>query len=102
RRHTRSKRDWSSDVCSSDLFSGLNEEIHADIHVKDCDIIDASYQAIGFIEGNVFGVVFENLFINGTGTYVIQIQGGGDATFKNEIGRASCRERRYGAGSEVW
>src|SRR5699024_11322443 len=22
RRHTRSKRDWSSDVCSSDLFSG--------------------------------------------------------------------------------
>src|SRR5207249_4784922 len=26
RRHTRSKRDWSSDVCSSDLSSGL----HAD------------------------------------------------------------------------
>src|SRR5207249_8768561 len=23
RRHTRSKRDWSSDVCSSDLFSVL-------------------------------------------------------------------------------
>src|SRR5207249_5879258 len=23
RRHTRSKRDWSSDVCSSDLFSAL-------------------------------------------------------------------------------
>src|SRR5699024_11745653 len=23
RRHTRSKRDWSSDVCSSDLASGL-------------------------------------------------------------------------------
>src|SRR5699024_11638490 len=22
RRHTRSKRDWSSDVCSSDLFDG--------------------------------------------------------------------------------
>src|SRR5207249_8850369 len=22
RRHTRSKRDWSSDVCSSDLFKG--------------------------------------------------------------------------------
>src|SRR5699024_11263295 len=26
RRHTRSKRDWSSDVCSSDLF--LPDEIH--------------------------------------------------------------------------
>src|SRR5699024_11689543 len=24
RRHTRSKRDWSSDVCSSDLFSQIN------------------------------------------------------------------------------
>src|SRR5699024_11294778 len=24
RRHTRSKRDWSSDVCSSDLISWLN------------------------------------------------------------------------------
>src|SRR5699024_11658196 len=23
RRHTRSKRDWSSDVCSSDLFIGF-------------------------------------------------------------------------------
>src|SRR5207249_9353951 len=28
RRHTRSKRDWSSDVCSSDLFEhGLDDEI---------------------------------------------------------------------------
>src|SRR5207249_6256058 len=25
RRHTRSKRDWSSDVCSSDLAAGANE-----------------------------------------------------------------------------
>src|SRR5699024_12196617 len=24
RRHTRSKRDWSSDVCSSDLFLGIS------------------------------------------------------------------------------
>src|SRR5699024_11390828 len=26
RRHTRSKRDWSSDVCSSDLFDGSSIE----------------------------------------------------------------------------
>src|SRR5207249_5567282 len=26
RRHTRSKRDWSSDVCSSDLRTGLPSE----------------------------------------------------------------------------
>src|SRR5699024_12165108 len=29
RRHTRSKRDWSSDVCSSDLEAGRIREEHA-------------------------------------------------------------------------
>src|SRR5699024_11574889 len=31
RRHTRSKRDWSSDVCSSDLQILADEE-HAELH----------------------------------------------------------------------
>src|SRR5699024_11824053 len=31
RRHTRSKRDWSSDVCSSDLESFNNIALHFDI-----------------------------------------------------------------------
>ena len=66
-------------LCSS----GLNEEIHANIHIKDCDIIDSSYSAISLIEGKVFGVVFENVFINGTGTFALQLQTGGEATFKN-------------------
>src|SRR5699024_11617682 len=26
RRHTRSKRDWSSDVCSSDLLQGVKQD----------------------------------------------------------------------------
>src|SRR5699024_12103246 len=30
RRHTRSKRDWSSDVCSSDLAS--KQRVYDDIH----------------------------------------------------------------------
>src|SRR5271157_1427246 len=30
RRHTRCGRDWSSDVCSSDLGSGASENSHAD------------------------------------------------------------------------
>src|SRR5699024_11899030 len=30
RRHTRSKRDWSSDVCSSDLRPALLSRRHAD------------------------------------------------------------------------
>src|SRR5437868_15172515 len=28
RRHTRSKRDWSSDVCSSDLFMSARAQLH--------------------------------------------------------------------------
>src|SRR5699024_12087331 len=30
RRHTRSKRDWSSDVCSSDLFNSILRTIFID------------------------------------------------------------------------
>src|SRR5699024_11344784 len=32
RRHTRSKRDWSSDVCSSDLYSGLVERFNENVN----------------------------------------------------------------------
>src|SRR5699024_11857017 len=32
RRHTRSKRDWSSDVCSSDL-PGINEKEYAKLEI---------------------------------------------------------------------
>jgi hypothetical protein len=65
-------------------FSGLNEEVRADIQVKDCEVIDASYSAIHYIEGKVHGVVFDNLVVNGTGTFFLQLQStGGEATFKN-------------------
>src|SRR5690349_19269092 len=30
RRHTRSLRDWSSDVCSSDLLDEMQERYHVD------------------------------------------------------------------------
>jgi hypothetical protein len=64
-------------------FSAPNGDIHADIEVSECDIIDASYSTIAFIEGKIFGVVFNDLRVNGTGTYLLQLQAGGDATFKN-------------------
>src|SRR5699024_11680763 len=34
RRHTRSKRDWSSDVCSSDLGRGRIEQHRAERHLQ--------------------------------------------------------------------
>src|SRR5207249_5596451 len=38
RRHTRSKRDWSSDVCSSDLPDPLNPEILFGGTVTRCNV----------------------------------------------------------------
>ena len=65
-------------------FSGENEPItRATIHVKDVDIIDSSYEAIHFIQGSTNGVIFENVFINGTGTFALQIQVEAEATFDN-------------------
>src|SRR5699024_2997425 len=34
RRHTRSKRDWSSDVCSSDLLGALSATAQANRRIK--------------------------------------------------------------------
>ncbi|GAB3250854.1 discoidin domain-containing protein [Kineosporia babensis] len=64
-------------------FNGLNEPIDATINVRDTDILDSSYSAISFIEGSVRGVNFENVKIDGAGTFALQIQAPGSATFKN-------------------
>src|SRR5699024_11320991 len=86
RRHTRSKRDWSSDVCSSDLRSiarawemMLKTLLCA---ARDCGINIISHaRAIDLLttaDGTVCGV---RGFHNGhVGRWL-------------EIGRASCRER---------
>src|SRR5699024_8514643 len=55
RRHTRSKRDWSSDVCSSDLPNGVNAKqllaflrtTFADAH---CDANWGAVEAEAFAE----------------------------------------------------
>src|SRR5699024_11681024 len=41
RRHTRSKRDWSSDVCSSDLWHSMSWSIHAKAPLAHYDTEDA-------------------------------------------------------------
>src|SRR5699024_11555411 len=39
RRHTSSKRDWSSDVCSSDLEQFAVFEYHGKLLVVDCGVL---------------------------------------------------------------
>src|SRR5207249_7680206 len=42
RRHTRSKRDWSSDVCSSDLFGAIRALVRA---VRDDQLLGGAVAA---------------------------------------------------------
>src|SRR5699024_11720741 len=59
RRHTRSKRDWSSDVCSSDLdyfmqlqadILGINVERHSTEQVTSLGIAYLAGLAVGYWE----------------------------------------------------
>src|SRR5699024_12070495 len=58
RRHTRSKRDWSSDVCSSDLVLALISQPMI-VFIEDIDAIRvtedirALWNAVGFMDSDV-------------------------------------------------
>src|SRR5438034_8154317 len=73
RRHTRSLCDWSSDVCSSDLFL-LGAAPHDRGYVHERVALHGQDREIG--GGELFGPV-------------------------REIGRASCRERGRKAAAEA-
>src|SRR5699024_11287812 len=75
RRHTISKRDWSSDVCSSDLIKGL---------------------LINFIH-HFWPSLLKLNFLEEFITPIVKVTKKSDSTrvkpFYSKIGRASCRER---------
>ncbi|MGW1303330.1 discoidin domain-containing protein [Streptomyces sp. NPDC002514] len=76
-------------------FDGANEPINATINVTDTDILDSSYAAVQFIQGNNKTVNFNNVKIDGTGTYMLQVQSGATATFTN------VRVDHIGAGISI-
>src|SRR5690606_41067736 len=88
RRHTRFSRDWSSDVCSSDLLeeirsSGLEEQIAAGVVLTGGTA--KMEGAVEFAE-DIFQMpvrVGAPMHVTGLKEYVQD----------PEIGRASCRER---------
>src|SRR5699024_11433447 len=94
-RHTISKRDWSSDVCSSDLLlSTLLLFIAIFVDYKEQlglgkDILIAGIRSVVqlFIIGYVLGFVFQ--IDHDLLTLVMVL-----FTIFNEIGRASCRKRQ--------
>src|SRR5699024_11939521 len=83
RRHTRSKRDWSSDVCSSDL-RGRRSHLDRLLGLQriDGDLVPRT----GF------------LVVAGGQSGRTLVGVGGELGGHREIGRASCRERVERAG----
>src|SRR5690606_40779831 len=100
RRHTRFSRDWSSDVCSSDLLA----------HVLIADDLDSARRARAALDalGDTSATIVT------TGGDVVTAQtlragAGGErsrlelAAERDEIGRASCRERAWvSVGARWW
>ncbi|MEV0808379.1 discoidin domain-containing protein [Micromonospora sp. NPDC050200] len=65
-------------------FSALNEPIQgASIRVTDTDILDSSYAALHWIEGQTSGISLTNVRIDGTGTYALQVQAPSQVSFTN-------------------
>src|SRR5206468_8925447 len=90
RRHTRSDRDWSSDVCSSDLWEGVGLCSYLLIGFWYSDAQKAFAGRKAFVVNRVgdFGFllgVFSIFALFGTSEY--------QTLARLKIGRASCRER---------
>jgi hypothetical protein len=65
-------------------FDAQNGAVNANIQVTDTDLLDSSYEAIQTVEGSsVTNVSFTNVRIDGTGTFALQLQTTGSASFTN-------------------
>src|SRR5690606_41005179 len=97
----RFSRDWSSDVCSSDLEHSVATALHAhrghDIRVGvppvgDEPFLSLQYETVGRAGNTCLGNVEM-----GSGTRFTEGKGRDVLATGDQIGRASCRE-----GVEVW
>src|SRR5207245_8599358 len=90
RRHTRCYRDWSSDVCSSDL----------EANVAICDMAGTNVNPDVMLGSDVPDgtrvTVNTSRIADGDIGFVINFNGAGSVP-PVKIGRASCRERE-----EIW
>src|SRR5205807_6429971 len=96
RRHTRLQGDWSSDVCSSDLWEDFGEVIvcadEAEM-IAEADRVASEHVQVMTRDPDVF--------LNGMKNYGSLFLGPRTNVAYGEIGRASCRERwRVGESTE--
>ncbi|WP_320069117.1 discoidin domain-containing protein [Micromonospora sp. RTGN7] len=80
-RNGNSDYNWNFGV-GAIWFSALNEAIQgATINVTDTDILDSSYAALHWIEGQTSGINLNNIRIDGAGTYALQVQAPSQVSF---------------------
>src|SRR5207247_4148973 len=90
RRHTRSTRDWSSDVCSSDLAN----EAAAISALRTLATAEITYSVAYPNHGYTCSLWdLDGFGSSETSEHHAMLIDSGLATGKKEIGRASCRER---------
>ena len=65
-------------------FDARDQAMNGTVNVTDTDILDSSYEAIHFVSGSsITNVHFNNVRIDGAGTFAVQLQVGGSASFAN-------------------
>src|SRR5699024_12160281 len=97
RRHTRSKRDWSSDVCSSDLTAFARALVGAE-GVKDLYLVTGQCRRHP-VGGAEYGLRVELSRLDQTGEARFIIMQALRQLVR-KIGRASCRARGETAGGD--
>jgi alpha-1,3-glucanase-like protein len=93
-------------------FYALDAPMTADIVVSDNDLVDSSYEAVQLLGKAITGVRVEDLRIRGAGTFAIQLQAPGEASFTRVtatgLGAAGVHDcgsgfvMRQGAGNSGW
>ncbi|PTA47425.1 discoidin domain-containing protein [Micromonospora sp. RP3T] len=104
-RNGNSDYNWNFGV-GAIWFSALNEPIQgAAINVTDTDILDSSYAALHWIEGQTSGISFTNVRIDGAGTYALQVQAPSQVSFTNvratNIAQANPMHNCVGSGFQI-
>ncbi|MGQ5263171.1 discoidin domain-containing protein [Micromonospora sp. ZYX-F-536] len=104
-RNGNSDYNWNFGV-GAIWFSALNEAFQqATINITDTDILDSSYAALHWIEGQTSGINLSNVRIDGAGTYALQVQAPSQVSFTNvratNIAQSNPMHNCVGGGFQI-
>jgi hypothetical protein len=80
-------------------FYALDSEMDGKIVVSDTKIFDSPLNALGVMGKKVSGLTFSNVTIKGVGTFVFDVQCGGDGRFGNVHAEGISFHAIYSCGS---